>query len=185
MFNKIIKESEFSMKKCINLFNNNINKIRTDRVSSGLLNDIKLEYYGKQIYLYELCSVKIKNLNKLIVTVYDHSLISLVNKAILSSNLGLNPYIVNTLIYVPIPSLTSERRSNLIKVVRLEAENTRILIRNIRRHANSKVKNFLKKKIITNDNEYDLNKEIQKLTDVSIEKINKILLNKELELIKF
>ncbi|SBT81977.1 Ribosome-recycling factor [secondary endosymbiont of Trabutina mannipara] len=182
MINKICKDAEISMEKCVEAFKKHISKIRTGRASPSLLDSIQIEYYGKMMQLRQLSNILTEDSHTLSITLFDRTLIPAVEKAILTSDLGLTPSSTGTLIIVPIPPLTEERRRALIKAVNSEAEQCRVSVRNVRRYANVKIKSLLKDKIIDEDNDYRLQEIIQKLTNFWIKKIDILLKKKEEEL---
>lgn len=185
VINKIYKDTENSMKKCINKFKYNLNKIRTGRASPNLLDGIIISYYEKKLPLRKLANIIIKDACTLKVIVYDTNILKLIKKNILISDLGINPIIENnTTILLPLPPLTKERREKLIKIVKHEAEISRISIRNIRRESNNKIKFLLKKKIISKDCYRYSQENIQKITKIYIQKIDNLLFEKEKELTK-
>lgn len=185
MINEIQKEAEKRMEKSLESFQQHISKIRTGRASPSILDGIMVEYYGTATPLRQLANVIAEDARTLTITVFDKSITPAVEKAILTSDLGLNPASAGTLIRVPLPPLTEERRRDLIKLVRAEAEQGRVSIRNIRRDANDQVKTLLKEKEISEDTERRSQEIIQKLTDSTIKKLDIILSDKEAELMAF
>lgn len=181
----IKKDAEVRMEKCVEAFKNNISKIRTGRASPAILDGIMVDYYGSATPLRQLASVTVEDSRTLKINVFDHSISNAVEKTIMSSDLGLNPISVGTDIRVPLPALTEERRKDLIKIVRGEAEQGRVSVRNVRRDANDKVKALLKDKEISENDDRRLQEEIQKMTDVGIKKIDAALAEKEAELMDF
>ena len=162
-----------------------IAKIRTGRAQPGLLDAIQVEYYGAATPLRQLANVVAEDARTLAVTVFDRSLISAVEKAILTSDLGLNPSSAGTTIRVPLPPLTEERRRDLIKIVKSEGEQGKVAIRNVRRDANDKIKALLKDKEISENDQHKAEEIIQKVTDSYIKKVDEILADKEKELMDF
>ena len=185
VINDIKKDAEVRMEKCVEAFKNNISKIRTGRASPAILDGIMVDYYGSATPLRQLASVTVEDSRTLKINVFDRSISNAVEKAIMSSDLGLNPMSAGTDIRVPLPALTEERRKDLIKIVRGEAEQGRVSVRNVRRHANDKVKALLKDKEISEDDDRRSQEEIQKMTDVGIKKIDAALAEKEAELMDF
>lgn len=173
------------MEKCVEAFKNAINKVRTGRASPSLLDGIVVEYYGAPTPLRQLASVTVEDSRTLKVNVFDRSISPAVEKAIMTSDLGLNPSSAGSDIRVPLPALTEERRKDLIKIVRSEAEQGRISVRNVRRDANDKVKVLLKDKTISEDEERRAQDDVQKVTDLTIKKVDAILAEKEKELLEF
>lgn len=185
MIHSIQKETAQKMEKSLDVFHNHITKIRTGRASPAILDGIMVEYYGSPTPLRQVANVVAEDSRTLAVTVFDKSLTPLVEKAILTSDLGLNPASSGTVIRVPLPPLTEERRRDLIKVVRAEAEQGRVAVRNLRRDANDQVKALLKDKEISEDDDRRSQDQIQKLTDTMIKKLDEILADKEKELMEF
>ncbi|QCT19964.1 ribosome recycling factor [Jejubacter calystegiae] len=185
MISDIRKDADVRMDKCVEAFKNQISKIRTGRASPSLLDGIMVEYYGAPTPLRQLASVTVEDTRTLKVNVFDRSISAAVEKAIMTSDLGLNPSSAGSDIRVPLPPLTEERRKDLIKVVRGDAEDARVSVRNVRRNANDKVKALLKDKEISEDDERRSQDEVQKLTDAAIKKIDAALADKEKELMEF
>jgi len=173
------------MEVCVQTFQNYVNNLRTGRASPAFLNSICVEYFGSQVPLRQISNIVVEDYHTLKVNVFDHSIIPVVVKSILNSNLGLNPIVNNEDIRIPVPALTEERRKHLIKVIRSNAEQSRICVRKIRRDANEKISNFLKNKVISSDEERISENYIQKITDKYIQKIDLILLKKNKELMSF
>lgn len=185
MLNKIQKDAQERMEKSLDAFHNHIAKIRTGRASPAILDGIMVEYYGSATPLRQLANIVAEDSRTLAITVFDRSLSPAVEKAILTSDLGLNPSSAGTVIRVPLPPLTEERRRDLTKIVRNEAEQGRISVRNIRRDANEQIKALLKDKEISEDDERKSQDMIQKITDGMIKKLDTILADKEKELMEF
>ncbi|AOV97747.1 ribosome recycling factor [Edwardsiella hoshinae] len=185
MINEIRKDAETRMEKCVESFKGNISKIRTGRAHPNLLDGIQVEYYGAATPLRQLANIVAEDSRTLAVTVFDRSMSGAIEKAILTSDLGLNPSSAGTVIRVPLPPLTEERRKDLIKLVRSEAESGRVSVRNVRRDANDKVKALLKDKAISEDEDRKSQDDIQKITDQMIKKIDAALADKEKELMEF
>ncbi|MCX8581960.1 MULTISPECIES: ribosome recycling factor [unclassified Gilliamella] len=185
MLNEIQKEAQTRMEKSIEAFQNHISKVRTGRASPSLLDGIMVEYYGSPTPLRQLANVVAEDARTLAITVFDKSLTPMIEKAVLTSDLGLNPASAGTVIRVPLPPLTEERRRDLTKIVRNEAEQGRVSIRNIRRDANDQIKALLKDKEISEDDERKSQDLIQKATDAAIKKLDAVLADKEKELMEF
>lgn len=185
MINEIRKDAEVRMKKSVEAFKSQISKVRTGRATPSVLDNIMVEYYNIATPLRQLANITLEDSRTLAINLFDRSLSSSVEKAIISSDLGLNPQSSGGVIRVPFPPLTEERRRNLIKVVRAEAEQGRVSIRNIRRDANDKVKSLLKDKKISEDADRRYQDEIKKITDVYINLLDVALANKEKELLDF
>ena len=185
VINDIKKDAETRMDKCVEAFKNTISKVRTGRASPSLLDGIVVEYYGTPTPLRQLASVTVEDSRTLKINVFDRSMGPAVEKAIMASDLGLNPSSAGSDIRVPLPALTEERRKDLIKIVRGEAEQGRVSVRNVRRDANDKIKALLKDKEISEDDERRSQDEIQKMTDVRIKHVDAALAEKEKELMEF
>ena len=183
MISDIRKDAEVRMDKCVEAFKTQISKIRTGRASPSLLDGIVVEYYGTPTPLRQLASVTVEDSRTLKINVFDRSMSPAVEKAIMASDLGLNPS--SSDIRVPLPPLTEERRKDLTKIVRGEAEQARVAVRNVRRDANDKVKALLKDKEISEDDDRRSQDDVQKLTDAAIKKIEAALADKEAELMQF
>ncbi|WP_272673423.1 ribosome recycling factor [Providencia sp. PROV031] len=185
MINEIKKDAQDRMEKSLEAFKSQISKVRTGRASPSLLDGITVEYYGSATPLRQLANVTVEDSRTLAISVFDRSMSPAIEKAIMASDLGLNPSSAGTVIRVPLPPLTEERRKDLIKVVRGDAEQGRIAVRNVRRDANDKVKALLKDKEISEDDERRSQDDIQKLTDSYIKKVDEALAQKEAELMEF
>ena len=182
MINEIKQDAEARMEKSLEALRGHIAKIRTGRAQPSLLDAIQVEYYGAATPLRQLANVVAEDARTLAVTVFDRSLISAVEKAILTSDLGLNPSSAGTTIRVPLPPLTEERRRDLIKIVKSQGK---VAIRNVRRDANDKIKALLKDKEISENDQHKAEEIIQKVTDSYIKKVDEILADKEKELMDF
>ncbi len=184
MINEIKKDTQERMAKSIESLKSHLNKIRTGRAHSSLLDNITVDYYGMETPLNQVGNISTPDARTIAITVFDKSMIGAVEKAILKSDLGLNPSSQGTLIRIPLPPLTEERRKELVKVVRGEGENGKIAIRNIRRDANSEIKALQKDKEISEDQQHQAEDEIQKITDSFIKQVDEILVAKEKELME-
>ncbi|ACA87548.1 MULTISPECIES: ribosome recycling factor [Shewanella] len=184
MLNEIKKDAQDRMDKCVEATKTQMAKVRTGRAHPSLLDSIKVPYYGSLTPLKQVGNVSIEDSRTLAISVFDSTMIPAVEKAIMSSDLGLNPMSAGATIRVPLPALTEERRKDLIKVVRAEAENGRIAVRNVRRDANSDVKALEKEKECTEDDVHRSEDEVQKFTDAHIKLIDEILAAKEAELME-
>ncbi|WP_442961598.1 ribosome recycling factor [Pseudoalteromonas sp. B160] len=172
------------MQKSVTALSSQLSKIRTGRAHPAILDGIMVPYYGAPTPLNQVANVTIEDSRTLALSVFDKSLAQAVEKAIMASDLGLNPMSAGSVIRVPLPPLTEERRKNLIKIVRGEVESGRVAIRNIRRDANGDVKNLLKDKDISEDEARQSDDEIQKLTDKFIKEMDTQLAAKEAELME-
>jgi ribosome recycling factor len=182
VIDEIIDDAKARMQKSTESLDVQLAKIRTGRAHPSLLDGIRVSYYGAATPLNQVANVNVQDARTLGITVFDKSLVQAVEKAIMSSDLGLNPNTAGTLIRIPLPALTEERRKDFVKVVRGEAENGRVSIRNIRRDANSDFKQLLKEKEITEDDQRSAEADVQKLTDDAIKSMDKALEVKEKEL---
>ena len=182
MLDNIRKESEQKMIKSVESLKTNLAKIRTGRAHPSILDGIKVDYYGNETPLSQVSSIKVEDARTLLLVVWEKDMVSKVEKAILNSDLGLNPAVAGTNLRIPMPPLTEERRMDFIKLVKNEAEQTKVAIRNIRRDANTRAKELVKHKEISEDDEKNNNDFIQKLTDQHIEHIAHILKDKETDL---
>ncbi|WP_256473596.1 ribosome recycling factor [Aliidiomarina quisquiliarum] len=172
------------MQKSVESLQNQLAKVRTGRAHPSLLDSIMVPYYGTPTPLRQLANVTVQDSRTLALTIFDKSSTAAVEKAIMGSDLGLNPVSAGTSILVPLPMLTEERRKDLIRVVRGEAEGGRVAIRNVRRDANNELKELLKDKEIAEDDERRGQDDIQKLTDEAVKQIDSILSQKEAELLE-
>lgn len=184
MINEIKQEAQTRMKKSVESLHHEFTKIRTGRAHPSLLDHIKVDYYGSEMPLNQVASVTVSDPRTLLVSPWEKPMVAVVEKAILNSDLGLNPATAGTAIRIPMPPLTEERRKDLIKVVRNEAEQAKISVRNVRRDANNDLKEYLKAKEISEDDERRGQELIQKLTDQTIEEIEKVLATKEEDLME-
>ncbi|WP_281558583.1 ribosome recycling factor [Thalassomonas sp. RHCl1] len=184
MIDEIQQDAKERMAKSIEALKNNLNKVRTGRAHASLLDNISVDYYGMATPLNQVGNISVPDARTLAITVFDKGMIGAVEKAILKSDLGLNPATNGTLIRIPLPPLTEERRKDLVKVVKGEAEGGKIAIRNIRRDANSDFKALLKDKEISEDEHRQAEDEIQKITDSFIKQVDEVLVEKEKELME-
>ena len=184
MIDDIKKDAGQRMAKSVASLKQELTKIRTGRAHTSLLDHVTVEYYGSQVPLNQVSNVNVEDPRTLTVTPWDKDMVQPIEKAIMSSDLGLNPATAGTVIRVPLPALTEERRKDMIRVVRHEAEGGRIAVRNIRRDAIGDVKDLLKEKLIGEDDEHRAEDEIQVLTDKYVAQIDQVLAEKESELME-
>jgi ribosome recycling factor len=182
MIADVKKTAEQKMRKTLDALKHDLAKVRTGRAHTGLLDHITVDYYGTATPIPQVANVTLVDARTIGVTPWDKKLTGAVEKAIRDSGLGLNPATQGELVRVPMPALTEERRKDLIKVVRTEAENARVAVRNVRRDANSHLKDLLKQKKVAEDEERRAQDDIQKLTDRHIAEIDKMLQVKEADL---
>jgi ribosome recycling factor len=184
VLDEIKKDAGIRMDKSVASLQQELTKIRTGRAHTSLLDHITVEYYGSQVPLNQVGNVNVEDSRTLVVVPWEKDMVKPIEKAIMSSDLGLNPATAGTIIRVPLPALTEERRKDLIRVVRNEAEGGRVAIRNIRRDALSDMKDLLKEKMISEDDERRAHDEIQKITDKHVANIDAVLAEKESELME-
>jgi ribosome recycling factor len=182
--NSIYKDAEQKMQKNFEGFSKDLSKIRTDRAHPNLLENILVEYYDQRTALFKMANIIVEDARTLSITPFDKSAITAIEKAIVAANLGLNPVVMGTIVRVPIPPLTEERRKTLAKQIKADAENGRVAIRNVRRDANTQVKALSKNKEISLNDEKTAENKIQKLTDQYINQIDKLSHTKETEIMK-
>jgi len=179
---KVVKDADTRMRKSIESYKIEIAKVRTGRANPGILDHVRVDYYGNEMPLNQVANVNAADARTLLVTPWEKNMIPVIEKAIMNAGLGLNPATAGTVIRVPMPALNEERRKELIKVVRNEAETARVSIRNLRRDANAELKELLKKKEITEDEERRLGDDIQKLTDKFVAEVDQVTAAKETDL---
>lgn len=179
----IKKSAEQKMMKSLEALKNDLAKVRTGRAHAGILDHVMVDYYGSPTPVPQVANVSLADARTLQVQPYEKNMVGKIDKAIRESDLGLNPATHGEVIRVPMPALTEERRRDLIKVVRGEAENARVAMRNIRRDANAALKDMVKAKTATEDEERRTQDEVQKLTDKFIGEIDKLLAEKEKDLL--
>ena len=184
MIEEIQADAKERMGKSIEALKQELGKIRTGRAHASLLDHIKVEYYGSEVPLSQVANVSVEDSRTLTVSPWEKPMVQVIEKAIMTSDLGLNPSSAGTVIRIPMPPLTEERRKDLVRVVRSEAEGARVAIRNIRRDANGDFKDLLKEKEISEDDERRAEDDIQKLTNQFVEQIDKLLAAKEAELME-
>ncbi|MBI4005086.1 MAG: ribosome recycling factor [Gammaproteobacteria bacterium] len=185
MAKEIISDTDRRMNKTLEALKHEMAKIRTGRAHTSLLEHITVSYYGSAVPLNQTANISVLDARTLSITAWDKNAIPNIEKAILNSDLGLNPITAGDIIRVPLPPLTEERRKELIKVVRAEAEKARVAIRNVRRDAIHSFKEKIKEKNITQDEEKRSEEKVQKLTDDHIAQIEMVLEEKEKELMEF
>lgn len=184
MINEIKQDSERRMKKTIEALQVDMSKIRTGRANVGLLDHVQVDYYGTLTPLNQIANITASDSRTISVTPWEKNMVAAVEKAILTSDLGLNPSTNGNAVRVPMPPLTEERRKELIKVVRHEGEQGKVSIRNIRRDANNQLKDLVKEKAISEDDERRAVEVIQKLTDKYIQEVDALLVIKEKDLME-
>lgn len=184
MINDINKDARERMGKSVAAFDTDLKKLRTGRAHTSLLDHISVEYYGSQVPLAQVANIAVEDSRTITVSPWEKTMVQVVEKAIMTSDLGLTPATTGTLIRVPLPPLTEERRREMIKVVRNEAEGARVAIRNIRRDAIGQIKELMKEKMVSEDEERKGEEAVQKLTDEFVANIDALLAKKENELME-
>ena len=182
MLNDIKKDAQTRMAKSVEALRHDLVKVRTGRASTALVDSIKVNYYGSEMPLGQVASVAVADARSLTITPWEKQLVGAIEKAILASDLGLTPNTAGTVIRLNLPALTEERRKELSKHVHGEGENAKVAIRNIRRDANTQVKELLKEKKLTEDEATRAEGEIQKITDAAIKDVDEVVKAKEQEL---
>jgi len=181
---QIIKDAKARMDKTIDALRSELSKIRTGKATTVLLDNIKVEYYGNMVPLNQVSNVSVLDAHTLSITPWEKQMVAVIDKAILEANLGLNPISDGTNLKIPIPPLNEERRKELVKLVRKFGEESKIAVRNIRRDANDHLKKEEKEKKMSEDQMYDAEGEVQKLTDEHITLIDDTLKHKEKEIME-
>jgi ribosome recycling factor len=184
VINEIRLDAEKRMHRSVETLNDELSRMRTGRAHTSLLEHIAVDYYGTSTPLNQLSNIAVEDSRTLSVTPWDKSAIPAVEKAIMNADLGLNPVTAGTVIRVPLPALTEERRKEYVRLVRHEAENAKVAIRNVRRDANHQLKQLLKEKETTEDDTRKAEESIQILTDKFISVIDKVLEQKEKDLME-
>jgi len=185
MIEDIKKDARIRMGKTLDSLRTELAKIRTGRAHPSLLEHVQVDYYGSLVPISQAASVSIEDARTLAVTAWDKTMVQALEKAIMKSDLGLNPVTAGTIIRIPLPPLTEERRISLGKVVHHEGENAKIAIRNIRRDANNHIKSLLKSKDISEDDDRRAEHDIQLITDKHVTLADEIVATKEQELLEF
>lgn len=178
------KNAESKMQKSLEALKNDLQKVRTGRAHTGLLDHVQVDYYGSPVPVNQIANITLLDARTLGVQAWEKNMVGKVEKAIRDSDLGLNPATMGDIIRVPMPALTEERRRDLTKVVKQEGEGAKVAIRNLRRDANTHLKDALKKGDIPEDDERKAQDDIQKLTDKFIAEVDKMLAAKEAELMQ-
>jgi ribosome recycling factor len=184
MLAEIKSDARARMSKSLENLRHELAKIRTGRAHPSLLEHVHVDYYGSEVPIGQAASVTVEDARTLSVTPWDKSMVAVIEKAILKSDLGLNPATAGQVIRIPLPPLTEERRRDLGRVVHQEGENAKIAIRNIRRDANHHIKELLKEKEISEDEERKAEQDIQDVTNVAVSKVDEIVEEKEQELLE-
>ena len=184
MIDDILKDAKIRMGKTAESLENELSRMRTGRAHPSLLEGVKVDYYGAESALSQVANINTEDARMLTVTPWEQSMVPAVEKAIINSDLGLNPNTAGTVIRVPVPPMTEQRRKDMVKVVKGEAESARVAVRNIRRDANSDLKELEKEKEISKDDLRKGEESVQKLTDAATKEIDSILSKKETDLME-
>ena len=185
MIEEFKQDAEVRMSKSVESLKGELTKLRTGRAHTSLLEHITVDYYGSEVPINQVANISVADARTLTVTPWEKPMVSAVEKAIMNSGMGLNPASAGEVIRVPLPPLTEERRKDMIRVVRAEGEGARVAIRNIRRDVLGEIKTLLKEKEITEDDERRAHDDIQKITDKYIAQVDKLLEDKEKDLMEF
>ncbi|HXQ64813.1 MAG TPA: ribosome recycling factor [Steroidobacteraceae bacterium] len=183
MLDDLKKDAADRMGKCVAALKVEFKRMRTGRASTALLEHVKVDYYGSEMPLAQVANVVVEDARTLAVTPWDKSMVPVIEKAIYKSDLGLTPNTAGTVIRLPMPPLTEERRRDIIKSAKHEAENARVAVRNVRRDVMSDLKDMLKEKLVSQDDEKRAHDEVQKLTDKYVAEIDGVLADKERDLL--
>jgi ribosome recycling factor len=184
MLDDIKKDARERMTKCVQTFQADMRKLRTGRAHPSLIEHLKVDYYGNDTPLNQVANIAVEDGRTLVVSPWEKTMVQAIEKAIHKSDLGLNPMTAGTVIRIPMPALTEERRRDITKVLRQDAEGARVAVRNVRRDVMTDIKDLLKEKLISQDDEKRAEGEIQKLTDQHIADIEKHLAAKEKEVMQ-
>jgi ribosome recycling factor len=184
MLEDLKKDATARMHKCVQVFQADLKKLRTGRAHPSLVEHLKVDYYGADVPLQQVANIAVEDARTLTISPWEKSMVGPIEKAIHKSDLGLSPMTAGAVIRVPLPPLTEERRRDITKVVRQDAENARVSIRNVRRDVLADVKELLKEKEISQDDERKAQDEIQKLTDRHIAELDQLLAAKEKEILQ-
>ncbi len=184
MLEDIKKDAADRMTKCVAAYRNELKRLRTGRASTSLVDHIRVDYYGAESPLQQVANVAVEDSRTLTIVPYDKAMVPVIEKAIMKSDLGITPNTAGTVIRVPLPALTEERRRDLTKIVKHEAENARVAIRNVRRDVMQELKEMLKEKLVSEDEDHRAQDEVQKLTDKFVAEVDHILIDKEKELMQ-
>jgi ribosome recycling factor len=184
MIKEIIKDAGIRMGKSIESLKQAMVKVRTGRAHPSLLDHLVVDYYGSDVPISQVANINVEDARTLMISPWEKQMVQPIEKAIMKSDLGLNPATAGTVIRIPMPPLTEETRRDLVKVVRHDGEAAKVAIRNIRRDANSDFKNLLKEKDISEDEERDAEGEVQQLTDKYVSEVDQVLAEKEKDLME-
>jgi ribosome recycling factor len=184
MLEDIKKDAAERMGKCVAAFRHELKRLRTGRASTSLVDHIRVDYYGAESPLNQVANVAVEDARTLTIVPFDKQMVATIEKALMKSDLGVTPTTAGSVIRIPLPALTEERRKDLAKVVKHEAENARVAIRNVRRDVLQDLKEMLKEKMISEDVERKAHEEVQKLTDKHVADVDAAMHEKEKELMQ-
>jgi len=184
MLDDIKKDAIARMQKCVQVFQADLKKLRTGRAHPSLVENLKVDYYGSDVPLSQVANIAIEDARTIVVSPWEKQTVQAIEKAVFKSDLGLTPMTAGTVIRIPLPPLTEERRRDIIKVVKQDCENARVSVRNVRREVLADVKEMQKEKLISQDDERKAGEEIQKLTDKHIADIEQLMAIKEKEILQ-
>ncbi|MDB6045085.1 MAG: ribosome-recycling factor [Gammaproteobacteria bacterium] len=184
MLEDLKKDARERMTKCVQTFQADLRKLRTGRAHPSLIEHLKVDYYGNDTPLNQVANIAVEDGRTLVVSPWEKSMVQAIEKAIHKSDLGLNPMTAGTIIRIPMPALTEERRRDITKVLRQDAEGARVAVRNVRRDVMNDIKDLLKEKLVSQDDEKRAEVEVQKLTDKHIADIEQLLTAKEKEVMQ-
>jgi ribosome recycling factor len=184
MLEDLKKDARERMAKCVQNFQGDLKKLRTGRAHPSLIEHLKVDYYGSEVPLQQVANIAVEDGRTLVVSPWEKTMVAAIEKAIHKSDLGLTPMTAGAVIRIPMPPLTEERRRDITKVLRQDAENARVSVRNVRRDVMSHIKEQLKAKRVTQDDERRAELEVQKLTDKHVADIDQLLASKEKEVMQ-
>ncbi|MBS0612791.1 MAG: ribosome recycling factor [Proteobacteria bacterium] len=182
MLDDLKKDATLRMQKCVTAFRDQLKKLRTGRAHTSLIEHIKVDYYGTETPLNQVANIATEDARTLSITPWEKSMVQPIEKAILKSDLGLNPSTAGQIIRINLPAMTEERRRDITKVVRAEAENARVAVRSVRREVMNELKEMLKEKLIAQDDDRRAQEDVQKLTDKHVADIDQAMAEKEKEI---
>jgi ribosome recycling factor len=184
MIEDIKKDARDRMGKSIESLKQSLSKVRTGRAHPSLLDHLTVDYYGSEVPISQVANISVEDARTLMVTPWEKQMVQVIEKAIMKSDLGLNPATAGTVMRIPMPPLTEENRRNLVKIVRQDGEGAKVAIRNIRRDANHDLKELLKEKEISEDDDRKSQDEIQQITNQYVAEVDKVVAEKEAELME-
>ena len=184
MLDDIKKDAQTRMAKCVQTFQTDMKKLRTGRAHPSLIEHLKVDYYGNDTPLNQVANIAVEDGRTLVVSPWEKAMVQPIEKAIHKSDLGLTPMTAGTIIRVPMPALTEDRRRDITKILRQDAEGARVAVRNVRRDVMGDIKELLKEKLISQDDERRAEVEVQKLTDKHVADIDQVLAAKEKEIMQ-